>query len=196
MWHRKGGLVVTTDQPGTRVDEQNWSMLTLEAFPHSASTVQLSQQHTLAGGAAAVGVTKAHATHRHVYSLGTGAHTDVLMTTTIKCVDEKPGNASSKSVRFDIGASDDGTNRAWSVRLHLSPGEQLVRASVDGALISRGELPALHLQPVPAALAGTFAPFGGTGTRPAPLAGPVAQVRVSAGPGARVVELQVKFGTV
>lgn len=42
MWHRIGGLLVTTPNPGTRVDEQDWSELKLEAFPDifQASSMQ------------------------------------------------------------------------------------------------------------------------------------------------------------
>lgn len=36
MWHKhSGGFIVLADQPGTRVDDQDWSSLTLEAFPSS-----------------------------------------------------------------------------------------------------------------------------------------------------------------
>eukprot|EP01051_Picozoa_sp_SAG22_P015781 SAG22_NODE_2118_length_2984_cov_2.031196_3_plen_61_part_01 len=31
MWHRMGGLVVTTDKPGLRIEDGDWSELTLEA---------------------------------------------------------------------------------------------------------------------------------------------------------------------
>merc|ERR1711959_678360 len=34
MWHRRGGLMVITDDPQLRVEEQDWSSLTVEAFPH------------------------------------------------------------------------------------------------------------------------------------------------------------------
>ena len=34
MWHNhNGGLVVTTSKPGLRIDDGDWSTLTLEAFP-------------------------------------------------------------------------------------------------------------------------------------------------------------------
>lgn len=33
MWHKIGGLMVTTSNPGLRVDKQDWRQLTLEAWP-------------------------------------------------------------------------------------------------------------------------------------------------------------------
>lgn len=36
MWHRHGGLVVTTEDPGLRVEDQDWSELTLDAFPSTS----------------------------------------------------------------------------------------------------------------------------------------------------------------
>eukprot|EP00463_Aulacantha_scolymantha_P002959 TRINITY_DN370_c0_g1_i1.p1 TRINITY_DN370_c0_g1~~TRINITY_DN370_c0_g1_i1.p1 ORF type:complete len:484 (-),score=92.11 TRINITY_DN370_c0_g1_i1:134-1471(-) len=59
MWHRKGGLVVTTSEPGLRVDDQDWSILTLEAYPASISQI----------------------TRRVVYSLGNAARTNIVMRT-------------------------------------------------------------------------------------------------------------------
>merc|ERR1712113_53894 len=59
MWHRHGGLVVTNSQPGLRVDDQDWSTLTLEVFPSSIP----------------------HTTHRTVYNLGTGVQTNLIMRT-------------------------------------------------------------------------------------------------------------------
>ena len=43
MWHRAdGGLVLAVDEPSTRVEEQDWSRITLHAFPalHVAQTVR------------------------------------------------------------------------------------------------------------------------------------------------------------
>merc|ERR1711924_169961 len=33
MWHRKGGIVITTGSQALRINDQDWSELTLEAFP-------------------------------------------------------------------------------------------------------------------------------------------------------------------
>jgi len=149
-------------------------MLTLEAFPHSMNAASAAHVKTLI-------------THRHVYSLGKGAHTDILMATTVA---DEPGKE-NKRVRFDISASDDGAARAWSIRMHLSPGEKVTNAFIDGVAIGPGRLPALHLEPLTTALAGTFKPFGGSDTRPAPLAGSIVQFHVATGSASRVVEVEV-----
>merc|ERR1711959_723954 len=38
MWHRQdGGLLILADKPAMRVEEQDWSSLTLEAFPSTVA---------------------------------------------------------------------------------------------------------------------------------------------------------------
>lgn len=32
MWHKVGGMVVTTDAPGLRVDDQDWSELVVDVY--------------------------------------------------------------------------------------------------------------------------------------------------------------------
>ena len=32
MWHKVGGMVVTTDTPGLRVDDQDWSELVVDVY--------------------------------------------------------------------------------------------------------------------------------------------------------------------
>ena len=60
MWHKKsGGLTVITDEPGLRIDDQDWASLTLEAFP-----AQVAQT-----------------TQRSVFALKTEARQDITMTT-------------------------------------------------------------------------------------------------------------------
>lgn len=60
MWHRRdGGLLVLASEPGTRVAEQDWSKLVLEAFPSS------SPQNTT----------------RTIYERRTGERTDVELAT-------------------------------------------------------------------------------------------------------------------
>ena len=60
MWHRKdGALTVMTDKPGLRVEDGDWSSLTLEAF--AAQTEAL--------------------TERSVFALETEARTDLAMRT-------------------------------------------------------------------------------------------------------------------
>lgn len=39
MWHRRGGVLITAGSPGLRVAEQDWSNLTIEAFPAADAAV-------------------------------------------------------------------------------------------------------------------------------------------------------------
>mmetsp|Transcript_46842 Transcript_46842/g.102419 ORF Transcript_46842/g.102419 Transcript_46842/m.102419 type:complete len:871 (+) Transcript_46842:27-2639(+) len=60
MWHRfDGGLLILTDKPATRIDDQDWSSLTLEAFPCKLSCI----------------------TERSLYERGSAARTDIIMRT-------------------------------------------------------------------------------------------------------------------
>jgi hypothetical protein len=60
MWHRKGSFMVTVDSPARRVEDQDWSVLTLEVFPDMGSK---------------------EIQRRSVYSLGSAARTDLTMET-------------------------------------------------------------------------------------------------------------------
>merc|ERR1712046_223249 len=110
MWHRKGGLIVTAKEPATRIEDQDWSELVLEAFPTSY----------------------AGTTNRSVYSLRTASRTDVMMR-----------SDGTGAVRFDISEADNGAERGWALRVHLSPKQRVTRAEVDGELVAAP----LHLQP-------------------------------------------------
>jgi len=60
MWHNhNGGLVVLTDKPGLRVEEGDWSSLTLEAFPSAGNKI----------------------THKSVFSRGHAKRTDLHFAT-------------------------------------------------------------------------------------------------------------------
>ena len=62
MWHNHdGGLVVTTNTPGLRIEGQDWSELTLEAFPSTSTDPVV--------------------TERFVYALKSAAKTELSMTT-------------------------------------------------------------------------------------------------------------------
>ena len=39
MWHRRGGIMITTDSKAQRISEQDWSELTLHAFPSEFASV-------------------------------------------------------------------------------------------------------------------------------------------------------------
>jgi alpha-glucosidase (family GH31 glycosyl hydrolase) len=188
MWHRHGGMIVTTSNPGLRIEQQDWRELTLEAFPKTGVD---------------------YLTTRSVFALGSGARTDITMATT----------AGSTEVRFTIGTASDGEARAWVVRLHLRPGQQAARVTVDGAEVEQEANKAAddvassrHFFPrtadtvtlgatmaaagQPAASAETkerkrFAPLGGADTFPPAAAGPVVQVRLPAGASSRLLEIDI-----
>ena len=39
MWHRKGSIMITTDSKAQRISDQDWSELTLHAFPSEYASV-------------------------------------------------------------------------------------------------------------------------------------------------------------
>jgi len=103
MWHRLGSFLITVDSPALRVEDQDWSVLTLEVFPDLTTDMF---------------------TQKSVYSLETAARTDLSMENIPK---DKGG-----MVKFDISASEDGETRGWLVRLHLRPGQSCLSAELDG----------------------------------------------------------------
>jgi hypothetical protein len=88
----------------------------------------------------------------------------------------------SSRATFAISRADHGAARAWAVRLHLPLGRSVVKATVDGV-----DVTVHHHEPLGEGDA--FAPFGGRGTRPAPLGGSVAEVAVARGAESRTIEL-------
>jgi len=140
MWHRVGGLVITTSNPGLRVDEQDWSELTLELFPSSSD---------------------ADKTVRRVYNRKTLNVIQVVMTT--------DGRG---QVVLDIDATPDGDEHSWIVRVHLAPGQSLTLAEENEEVISSSNL----MKPLTENCCHEMVPFKGKGSRPAPQAGPVAEL--------------------
>ena len=151
MWHRAGGLVVLAgDRDATRVDEQDWSTLTLEVHPARG---------------------EAH-TARTVVERATGATTPLALLT--------DGHG---SVRLKIGVGP--VARAWTARVHLHPKQRVVSCTLDG----RDVMAQTRLLDTRAA--GESAPFGGRGTAPAMLAGPVFEVDLPSSRATRDVELKL-----
>eukprot|EP01123_Difflugia_compressa_P012081 TRINITY_DN5044_c0_g1_i2.p1 TRINITY_DN5044_c0_g1~~TRINITY_DN5044_c0_g1_i2.p1 ORF type:complete len:166 (-),score=29.30 TRINITY_DN5044_c0_g1_i2:43-540(-) len=107
MWHRRGGLVVTVDSLALRVEEQDWSVLTLEAFPSLSSR---------------------EITRRSVYSLGSASRTDITMQS--ESIESDVG-----VVMISISAAEDKQARGWLVRLNLLPSQYCVSAVVDGQVV-------------------------------------------------------------
>lgn len=122
MWHRKdGGLTILTDSPGLRIQDGNWSSLSLEAFP--AQTAKRTRRTLYAQESFIRGEEP--------------ATTDIIMTTD-----------GSGEVHFAISESSDTAGRAWVVRVHLRPGQRASGVSVDGDVLEAETV--VHLEPLPA----------------------------------------------
>lgn len=170
LWHRQGGMMVLASAPTLRVDEQDWSELTLEAFPHS-----------LVGQRDGVSVTRRTVVAKESEQ-SDGAKTIIVMST------QRSAHNNSKQVRFEISPST--IARAWVLRVHLEPGARVVDAAVDARALQVADLK--HLRPVANALTvAAFAPFGGKGTRPAPLAGDILELSLQSGTMARGVDIRI-----
>lgn len=146
---QENGLMVLVDEPGARVEEQDWSSLTLEAFPS----------------------TKAAATSRSIVERGSAELTNLELAT-----DGKGG------LVVRIGKPAAGGKRAWVLRVHLRKGQKASSVTLD-----HWPMDVQHLE----ASADFVAPFGGKGTKPAPLSGPVAEVILPACSQEAVVEMQI-----
>ena len=98
--------------------------------------------------------------HREVY--GPEGSPDADRSTTITLATDGQG-------RVSVSVSASAVPKAWTVRLHLRPGQHL-------ELVADGKASAVvrHLRPT-AACSDSFFPFGGPGSLPACNAGPVAE---------------------
>lgn len=103
MWHKRGSFMVTVDSPALRIEEQDWSVLTLEAFPDIHST---------------------EVVHQSLFSLESAAHTALSMASVF--------NNGVGLITFKISPAEDGASRGWVVRLHLLSGQRCLSAVVDG----------------------------------------------------------------
>lgn len=177
LWHRAGGLSVLASEPTLRVDDQDWSELTLEAFPH---VPQPAVSHV---------VEHSQVTQRFFVDRGAAEARTTISMTTLRSVD-----LASRAVLFDISEADDGAARAWVLRVHLGVGQRVVAAQVDGMKLDleASLSPVTHLTPTTVTDSGSFAPFGGKGSRPAPHAGPIAEVALPRAPSSRHVRLHVQ----
>ena len=163
MWHRVGGMMVTTgpgDKSTLRVDDQDWSELTLEAF------VPLVLNSTKESNL---------------------LETEILSEKLIVPQDHDDSNEITK-VRFwkegnkilIRALTEAPSKRVFNVRFHLRKGQRVVSANVDGELLSQNIIESSHLHPLSANSLGeaTFFPFMGQGQRPASEAGPIAEFRI------------------
>jgi hypothetical protein len=149
MWHKRdSGFIVVADEPAQRVEDQDWSSLTMELFPASGAS----------------------STKRYVFERGTAQRTELAFHT------DGHGKAN-----VQIGQ---GAERAWTVRVHLLPGQHLASASVNGEAVGLRHLEATRdLQ--------SFFPLSGKGAPAAPQAGPVAEVQVPHGSLFQKVEFEI-----
>mmetsp|Transcript_79764 Transcript_79764/g.247386 ORF Transcript_79764/g.247386 Transcript_79764/m.247386 type:complete len:853 (-) Transcript_79764:84-2642(-) len=121
MWHRRGGLLVLADSPALRVEEQDWSTLTLEAFPEAARRA---------------------AARRSLFERGTSVHTDLRMETDgrggVRLALEAAEDGASRAwvARFHLRPGQ----RAASVRVDGLPAMAAVR-HLEAAPSGHGFLP-------------------------------------------------------
>jgi hypothetical protein len=155
MYHRRGAIVVTTSQPGLRVEQQDWSVLTLEAFPQSCTNEQAARKKV----------------YERTPSGGTEASTSIDMSVDCHGVDTDSMNVSIR-IANTMSAS---RSRGWTVRFHLLPAQTVVGATLDGAALSPAHVRTSHIEPLPAHQHMDYFPFGGAGSPPAPYAGRVAE---------------------
>ena len=165
MFHKAGGLVVTAKTAQT-VESQDWSVLTLEAFPFAAAantTESVTRQLS-----------------RQVVREGESGETIITMTqsaaelTPLSSPAEHRGLPTARTESVEIAIShtrEDTPRRAWLVRVHLRPTQGATLLAGDHSQNVR------TIQPVGASDQvdddESFVPFGGVGTAPARLAGPV-----------------------
>ena len=155
MWHRRGSFVVTVASEAQRITEQDWSELTVEAFP-AFSFVHRRQIYSQDRNPATADLPPAEV------SVGADAHGQL-------------------ELRFAQPARN---VRSWLVRLHLRVGQRL-RNATAAAADGHGHitLAVEHLDPRASctgsgATPGGGFPFAGVGVRPACRAGPVAEFRL------------------
>jgi hypothetical protein len=94
----------------------------------------------------------------------------------------------NKQLHFDISAAEDSAARAWILRVHLAPGQRVAEALLDDVRAGAVE----HLSPTAAADSDAYAPFMGKGTRPPPLAGPIAEIKLPSASSPRTLLLSLE----
>ena len=158
-----GGFVVLAP-PALRVEEQDWSELTIDAYSHADAAA--ASQTTVV-----------------LRARGSGS-TERTSATVISF--ERTDTAAS----FSISASDDRAERAWVRRLHLPHGARVLRARLDGAVLPDEAL--VHIAPATGTseAAAEYFPFGGKGAAPPRLAGNVAELLIPRSASSRSVTLE------
>ena len=123
------GIVVTTESPARseimQVSQQNWSTLTIEAFPAAGSAGASGSGSGGASGSPMISRRVLHEQQQY------GAQTAACYTELALSTDGKGGLELTILSNAPTAAI---AGRAWVLRLHLLPGQRLVTAStkVDG----------------------------------------------------------------
>lgn len=162
MWHKRGGIVVAVQEGEQRINSQDWSELTIEAFPAGAPSAET----------------------RVIFEQEGSPHGDAT-STTVELATDGAGT-------LHLAVSASAAARSWLVRLHLRPGERLVLSddalfAMGG--VSGGSV--RHLEPPPRAGCKErhdYFPFSGAGTAPACEAGAIAEFRLASSTTARQIE--------
>lgn len=165
-WHKRGGLIVTVQEGEQRIESQDWSELTVEAFP--------------TGGADAAASTET----REIFEQEGSTHGDAA-STVVELTTDGEG-------KLHFGVSASAATRSWVVRLHLRPGERLVLS--DEVMLAAGGVRSVrHLEPPPGGCGEghSFFPFLGAGTAPACEAGAIAELRLAGSNEARRIEASI-----
>ena len=193
MWHKAGAVLVTdgtaarwgreeeeeesSARKPLRLVHQQWSELTIEAFPAAGAWRERRDVYEQEGSAAAAAAAVAAA--------ATAAPTTVELRTF--------GNGT-----VAVSVSGSPVPRAWVVRLHLRPGQRLALLARSSSSSSSSSLAAVagggrveHLLPA-ADCAESYFPFRGAGARPACEAGAVAEFRLPSSAVARRIEATIE----
>jgi hypothetical protein len=167
MWHKKtGGLTVMTDQPGLRIDDGNWSTLTLEAWPALQTTVR---------------------TQRTVHALRTAARTEISMvtdgTSTMRLDISEATDGAERAwvVRLHLRPGE----RATTV---VADGEAVGVAAQEE---SSSAVIVHHLAPLSVGETHAHFPFGGAGARPPAHSGHIAELRLPSAAHSRSLSVEV-----
>ena len=186
LWHRVPGLVCTA-APALTIEEQDWSTLALDVFPFVSGGGGVLQRRVTAAPSLRLRFhrcyspccepscplaarearrpctpPKVHGVVQVRRDAEAGAGTDITLSA------DSHGHH-----ELHIAPSADTPPRAWVVRVHLRPGQELVAARLDGAACAEQ---VRVLSPLRDHTATMFLPFGGTGMRAAPLAGPIVEL--------------------
>merc|ERR1719181_732972 len=160
-----GGLLIMTDKPGLRVAEGDWSTLTVEAYPCVGSCTKTRTIYERSDEIDAKPST-----------------TDVTLSTD-----------GSSDVKIHIGANTEGLARAWTVRVSLNVGEEVVAATLDGRPVQTKMLYARKSDD------GTpwqgHWPWLGKDSIPASKAGPVVQLSIASSTKAHNVKVTIAKST-